>query len=139
MNRNYSPTGFYRVNYNSASWSRIINALNSDKYQIIHVLNRAALIDDLLNLARADLLDYSTALDGLRYLTRERDYLPFKAAFTALTYLDQRLSGENEYYKQFQVRQRIVRLILACKMQFLSYSQDARLVLPFANFPLDSQ
>lgn len=62
------------------------------------------MVDDLLNLARADLLDYQTALDGLRYLMRERDYLPFKAAFSGLTYLDQRLSGENEYYKQFKVR-----------------------------------
>ncbi|KAF3426305.1 LOW QUALITY PROTEIN: hypothetical protein E2986_13349 [Frieseomelitta varia] len=99
---NVQSAGFYRVNYDIASWRRIFNTLNSDKYQSIHVLNRAALVDDLLNLARADLLDYSTALDGLRYLTRERDYLPFKAAFSALTYLDQRLSGENEYYKQFK-------------------------------------
>ena len=95
------------MNYDSASWYRIIDALNSDKYQNIHVLNRAALVDDLLNLARADLLDYQTAFDGLRYLTREKSYLPFKAAFSALTYLDQRLSGENENYKQFKVRQRI--------------------------------
>ncbi|CAD1472151.1 unnamed protein product, partial [Heterotrigona itama] len=101
-NRNYFSTGFYRVNYDKASWYRIIDALNSDEYEKINVLNRAALIDDLLNLARADLLDYQTAFDGLRYLTREKDYLPFKAAFSALTYLDQRLSGQNEYYKQFK-------------------------------------
>lgn len=99
---NVQSAGFYRVNYDKASWRRIIDALNSDEYESIHVLNRAALVDDLLNLARADLLNYQTALDGLRYLTRERNYLPFKAAFSALTYLDQRLSGENEYYKQFK-------------------------------------
>lgn len=96
--------GFYRVNYDAASWNRIINTLNSKNYEDIHVVNRAALIDDLLNLARSELLSYKTALDGLRYLTQEKHYLPFKAAFSGLTYLDQRLSGNNEYYTQFKVR-----------------------------------
>ncbi|XP_017892658.2 putative aminopeptidase-2 [Ceratina calcarata] len=99
---NVQSSGFYRVNYDNASWYRIINALNSDEYQKIHVLNRAALVDDLFNLARADLLSYVTALDGVKYLTLETNYLPFKAAFSALTYLDQRFSGNEEYYQHLK-------------------------------------
>ncbi|XP_050580172.1 putative aminopeptidase-2 isoform X1 [Bombus affinis] len=99
---NVQSAGFYRVNYDNASWYRIIDVLNSKNYQNIHVLNRAALVDDLLNLARAGLLNYRTTLDGLQYIRRERNYLPFKAAFSGITYLDQRLSGDNEYYKHFK-------------------------------------
>ncbi|XP_076637043.1 uncharacterized protein LOC143349583 [Colletes latitarsis] len=99
---NVQSTGFYRVNYDSDSWYRIIDVLNSENYQQIHVLNRAALIDDLLNLARAGLLDYATALNGVRYMKRETDYLPFKSAFTGFNYLDQRLSGNDEHYKFFK-------------------------------------
>lgn len=76
------------MTYDSASWYRIIDALDSPKYQEIHVLNRAALVDDLLNLARAGIVVYETALDGLKYLTQEKDYLPFKSAFSSLVYLD---------------------------------------------------
>lgn len=96
--------GFYRVNYDNASWYRIIDVLNSGNYETIHVLNRAALVDDLLNLARADLLNYKTALNGLQYIRRETKYLPFKSALSGLTYLDQRFCGHAEYYAHFKVR-----------------------------------
>ncbi|XP_076675141.1 uncharacterized protein LOC143372620 isoform X2 [Andrena cerasifolii] len=99
---NVQSAGFYRVNYDNASWYRIIDVLNSENYEDIHVLNRAALVDDLLNLARAGLLNYETALDGLQYIRRETKYLPFKSALSGLTYLDQRFRGHDEYYAVFQ-------------------------------------
>ncbi|XP_043263410.1 putative aminopeptidase-2 [Colletes gigas] len=99
---NVQSTGFYRVNYDNNSWYRIIDVLNSEDYQQIHVLNRAALVDDLLNLARAGLLDYATALNGVRYIKKETNYLPFKSAFTGLNYLDQRFSGNDEHYQLFK-------------------------------------
>lgn len=92
------------MNYDNASWYRIFETLNSKNYADIHVLNRAALVDDSLNLARAGMLSYDTAFDCLRYLKLETNYLPFKSAFSGLSYLDQRLSGHAEYYKQFKVR-----------------------------------
>ncbi|XP_017792513.1 PREDICTED: uncharacterized protein LOC108574433 [Habropoda laboriosa] len=99
---NVQSAGFYRVNYDNASWYRIFDALNTQKHEGIHVLNRAALVDDLLNLARADLLNYKTTLDGLKYLVQEKNYLPFKAAFSGFTYLDQRLSADDETYDLFK-------------------------------------
>lgn len=89
--------GFYRVNYNSKGWRRIFDVLHSDKYYDIHVLNRAALVDDLLNLGRTGYQKYDTVLDGITYLKRERNYLPFKAALNGLSYLDKRFRGYKEY------------------------------------------
>ncbi|XP_014606106.1 PREDICTED: uncharacterized protein LOC106787883 [Polistes canadensis] len=100
---NVQQTGFYRVNYDNASWYRIIDALNSNNFTKIHEYNRAGIIDDLLNLARAGLLDYRIALDGLQYLREEKNYLPFKAAFRGLDYLTQRFSGDEANYVLYKV------------------------------------
>ncbi|XP_076292003.1 uncharacterized protein LOC143214621 isoform X2 [Lasioglossum baleicum] len=100
---NVQSAGFYRANYDNASWYRIIDVLNSKDYRNISDVNRAAIVDDSLNLARAGLLEYKTALDGLKYLTQETNYLPFKSAFSGLTYLDRRFSGHQEYYEEFKV------------------------------------
>lgn len=93
------------MNYDNESWYRIIKVLNSKNYADIHVLNRAAIVDDLLNLARTGFIPYRTAFDGLQYLKQENNYLPFKAAFSGLTYLDQRFSGLDQYHKHLKVRQ----------------------------------
>ncbi|EFN87053.1 Aminopeptidase N [Harpegnathos saltator] len=100
---NIQSSGFYRVNYNRNGWQRIFDALHSDKFDDIHVLNRAALVDDLLNLGRAGYQDYETVLDGITYLKRETDYLPFKAALNSLSYLDARFRGYEEHslFKQY--------------------------------------
>ncbi|XP_033211856.1 aminopeptidase Ey-like [Belonocnema kinseyi] len=94
---NIQAAGFYRVNYDTDSWLRIISTLNSASVKKIHVINRATIIDDLLNLARANLLDYSIALEGLQYLKNETSFLPFKTAFTNLDYLIRRFSGQEGF------------------------------------------
>lgn len=68
---NVQSAGFYRVNYDNESWYRIIKVLNSKNYADIHVLNRAAIVDDLLNLARTGFLPYPTAFDGLNILNEK--------------------------------------------------------------------
>ncbi|XP_076764228.1 putative aminopeptidase-2 [Xylocopa sonorina] len=120
---NIQSSGFYRVNYDNASWYRIFETLNSDNYKDVHVLNRAALVDDLLNLARAGLLSYETTLDGLLYLMREDNYLPFKSLFSGLTYLDQRLSGNDEYYKEFK---KFVLILIDNIYQKIGYTDNSR-------------
>lgn len=99
---NVQSAGFYRVNYDNASWNRIIEVLNSKDYRNISDVNRAAIVDDLMNLARAGLLEYKTTLDGLKYLEQETNYLPFKSAFASLTYLDRCFSGHQQYYEEFK-------------------------------------
>nr|CAD7397317.1 unnamed protein product [Timema poppensis] len=93
---------FYRVNYDYTNWNMIISHLNSDQFTDIYVLNRAQILDDSLNLARAGILDYTTALNITKYLSREDDYIPWYSAFTAFSFLDARLIGVEEEYQFFK-------------------------------------
>lgn len=87
----FSLKGYYRVNYDKTNWQLIIKQLNKNSFGNISTINRAQLIDDALNLARAGRLDYATALSVTSYLAHETEYLPWKAAFTAMHYLDSML------------------------------------------------
>lgn len=86
--------GYYRVNYNEHNWNAIINVLNGNTFHIVHVLNRAQLLDDSFNLAKAGYLDFSIALNLLtKYLHREYELMPITDGFRTieflLTYLDE--------------------------------------------------
>ncbi|XP_076764198.1 suppressor of ER stress-induced death [Xylocopa sonorina] len=96
---NIQETGYYRVNYDKMNWQMIIKQLNKESFKDISTINRAQLIDDALNLARAGRLDYATALDVTSYLAHETEYLPWKAALTAMHYLDDMLIKMPSYDK----------------------------------------
>ncbi|XP_012524023.2 uncharacterized protein LOC105829586 [Monomorium pharaonis] len=93
---NVQSSGFYRVNYDTLGWQKIISLLKSKKMEDVHVLNRAGIVDDLLNLGRAGYLSYNIVLEGLLYLQKETNYLPLKAALNGLEYLNKRFSGHTE-------------------------------------------
>lgn len=80
----------------------IIKQLNGENYKDIPTINRGQLIDDALNLARAGRLDYNTALDITSYLAQETEYVPWKSALTAISYLDNMLS-KYQGYDRFRV------------------------------------
>lgn len=90
---NKQQLGYYRVNYDTRNWNALVNVLNSDDYQQIHVLNRAQLIDDSLNFAADGYLDYQTAFKLLTYLNRETDYIPWRAAANNLEKIEAILKG----------------------------------------------
>jgi aminopeptidase N len=96
--------GFYRVNYDEKNWYLLIKYLESEDYEKIHAVNRAQLLDDALNLARAGILKYSTALELTRYLEKEVDYIPWYSALNAFSFLNIRLTG-TEIYPLFKVKQ----------------------------------
>ncbi|KAK7075272.1 hypothetical protein SK128_014552 [Halocaridina rubra] len=83
---NLQMTGYYRVNYDDYNWSLLAYQLQQD-HEVIHVTNRAQIIDDALNLARAGLLSYNFAMNITRYLASERSYVAWKAAFLNLNFL----------------------------------------------------
>lgn len=99
---NKQQTGYYRVNYDRKGWNLIIRELVNGDHTKIHRTNRAQLVDDVLTLARADQLGYDVAFDLLRYLSKERDYLPWAAADSGFTYLNTMLAG-TDYHDQFLV------------------------------------
>jgi aminopeptidase N len=78
---NKQQFGYYRVNYDENNWRALTNALNSDDYEKIHVLNRVQLIDDSMALAIGGYNNFDIAYDILKYLTRENDFFPFYAAY----------------------------------------------------------
>lgn len=96
---NIQETGYYRVNYDVKNWGMIISHLrNPAKYHEIGASNRAQLIDDALNLARAGYLNYSIALDVTRYLKHETDYVPWVSSIHALNFIDLMLIKNGDYY-----------------------------------------
>jgi hypothetical protein len=92
---NPKQTNYYRVNYDAENWKNIKEALHKDNHDNIHVMNRAQIVDDLFNLARAGIVEYKTAVDIIRYIKNEKHYIPWLSAFShGLTYLSQRVEGE---------------------------------------------
>jgi len=84
---NVKQTGFYRVNYDVTNWGRLATQLEV-AHGDIHRMNRAQLLDDGFNLARAGRLDYTTALALTDYLSQELDYIPWTAALNGFAYIE---------------------------------------------------
>ncbi|KAK2918320.1 aminopeptidase Ey [Channa argus] len=82
---NVNLTGYYRVNYDLGNWERLLSQLNSE-HQVIPVINRAQLVDDAFNLARAQLVSTTLALRTTSYLLRETEYIPWQTALDNLHY-----------------------------------------------------
>lgn len=89
-------SGYYRVNYDKKYWMHLFDYLKTNNnINTIHKINCAALIDDLMNLARADYIDYKTVISALMYLKQERDYIPWRAFYNNLPYLNNRFRGRS--------------------------------------------
>jgi aminopeptidase N len=65
-------------------------------------VNRAQLLDDSLNLARAGKLEYPLALQVTLYLQHDHDYIPWAAALNAFSFLDRRLTND-QGHEDFKV------------------------------------
>ncbi|XP_069972068.1 aminopeptidase N-like [Penaeus vannamei] len=84
---NLQQTGYFRVNYDAGNWELLTKQL-ADAHEVIHVTNRAQVMDDALNLARAGQLPYETALGLTSYLAKEKEYTPWEAAMSSLSYVE---------------------------------------------------
>ena len=93
---NVQQTGFYRVNYDDNNWSLIASRLATAPSSI-HRVNRAQLLDDAFNLARAGRLDYTIALSLTEYLTHEDDYIPWSTTFRSLGYISSMMKRSAGY------------------------------------------
>ncbi|KAK5873553.1 hypothetical protein PBY51_018587 [Eleginops maclovinus] len=82
---NIDMKGFYRVNYDSQNWERLLAKLSS-KHQDIPVINRAQIIDDAFNLARAQVVNTTLALRTTMFLDKEVEYMPWETARRSLNY-----------------------------------------------------
>lgn len=83
---NTNVSGYYRVNYDPENWERLLKQLNSN-HQVIPLINRAQILDDAFNLARASIINITLALRTTKYLSLEREYIPWEAALRSLNSL----------------------------------------------------
>lgn len=94
------------MNYDASNWALLIKQLKKTPNDI-NVLNRAQLIDDSFNLARADMLHYRVPLDLATYLNVEEDPLPWYSAMNSYSYLLERMRRNETEYSYFRVRRNI--------------------------------
>ncbi|XP_053364696.1 thyrotropin-releasing hormone-degrading ectoenzyme-like [Clarias gariepinus] len=93
---NVNQTGYFRVNYDLHNWRLLIQQLMINP-TIISVGNRAGLMDDVFNLARAGYLPQNLPLQIICYLSKEDEFLPWHAASRALYQLDKLLDRTEDY------------------------------------------
>lgn len=99
---NMKQMGYYRVNYDAENWKNIRNGLYAAGHDQIHVLNRAQIVDDLFQLARAGTVEYKDAIDIIRYIRNEADYFPWLTAINhGLTHLSQRVKLDERQQELF--------------------------------------
>ncbi|KAM3967179.1 membrane alanyl aminopeptidase-like [Aphomia sociella] len=89
---NKQQTGFYRINYDDYTWDLIALALRNNR-NVIHEYNRAQIVNDVFQYARAGIMTYSRALNILSFLQNETAYTPWVAAITAFNWLRNRLAS----------------------------------------------
>lgn len=89
--------GFYRVNYEVETWDWIAETLSSNHTNFSSA-DRSSFIDDAFALARAQLLDYKTALNLTRYLKSEEDFLPWERVISAVSYIISMFEDDRELY-----------------------------------------
>jgi aminopeptidase N len=103
---NIEQMGYYRVNYDADNWGKITTQLNN-QHQEINVKNRAQILDDAFNLARADLLHYKTAFKLTKYMENENEYTPWDAAMNGLAFVRNILSQTSSYGKYMKYMKKI--------------------------------
>ena len=78
--------GYYRVNYDRHNWENIARCLDTDREKF-HETNRAQIIDDAFNLARAGMVGYDLVFELLRSMKEEKSFIVWKAARRGFRYI----------------------------------------------------
>nr|XP_012234879.1 PREDICTED: aminopeptidase N-like [Linepithema humile] len=84
---NLQKIGYYRVNYDTENWRKLVQYMNSTKYINIHVLNRAQIIDDAFHFFIHKQIDYVTFWNISAFLSRETNYVVWYSMFKAFEHM----------------------------------------------------
>ncbi|XP_077296647.1 uncharacterized protein LOC143918582 [Arctopsyche grandis] len=100
---NKQETGYYRVTYDNKNWKLLASALKAQNFSGIHLLNRAQLIDDSLELARTLRLNYATTFDLLFHLKEEVDFIPWLTVLPGINTLNLVMPAATNFnkYREF--------------------------------------
>lgn len=117
---NAGQNGFYRVNYLADHWKALGTALSNDHtvystqfttfsnpsiwvsiyvylFQVLTAADRWGVVDDVFSLAAAGSLSYSTALDTVKYIKKDRHPVPWVSALDKLASISNLLYSTNLY------------------------------------------
>lgn len=99
---NIGQTGFYRVNYEEKNWDMLAEQLKNN-YKVFNATDRAGLIDDSFNLARANLLNHTKPLSISSYLDKEEDYVPMLSALRKFSHILEIVPSTRPAHKYLQM------------------------------------
>lgn len=97
---NKDQIGYYRVNYEKSMWENINQALIAN-IDVMSVVDRAHLLNDVFSLAQAQEIEYSTALKLTEFLKNESSFVPWDVASTKLKNI-RNLLYNTEFYEEFK-------------------------------------
>ncbi|KAG5671182.1 hypothetical protein PVAND_001393 [Polypedilum vanderplanki] len=97
---NKDQIGYYRVNYDKSMWESLNEALKAD-INVMSVLDRAHLLNDVFSLAQGQKVDYATALKMTEFLQKETSFVPWDAVSTKLKNI-RNLLYNTEYFTEFK-------------------------------------
>lgn len=98
---NVKQTSFYRILYDEANYRLIAKQLNGEGFDVIHVMNRAHLLDDLLEFVKVGRMKVDILFEFLSYLKQETAYAPWVSGQRALIFLNRCLAG-NRYHLKYR-------------------------------------
>lgn len=97
---NKDQIGYYRVNYDKTMWETMNTALKAD-INVMSVLDRAHLLNDVFSLAQGQQIDYETALRMTEFLQGETSFIPWDVVSTKLKNI-RNLLYNTDIYKEFK-------------------------------------
>ncbi|XP_025270285.1 puromycin-sensitive aminopeptidase-like protein, partial [Camponotus floridanus] len=116
---NLQQIGYYRVNYDSSNWQKIVSYLKSGNYMKIHVLNRAQIIDDAYYFMMLNKHDIMMFLNIISYLSQETDFIPWYSMLEVLKLTEDIYKvPENEFLKSYIIK------ILDALIKNVGYEED---------------
>ncbi|XP_060524769.1 glutamyl aminopeptidase isoform X3 [Cylas formicarius] len=88
---NYDQIGYYRVNYDPATWQGLIEIYNQ-----LGLMDRTHLLEETFSIAEAGQLSYDVPLDLTKKLTQELGYAPWSVASSKLQDVLKYLKGSSQ-------------------------------------------
>lgn len=88
--------------YDNTNYLAIIKQLNDD-FNVIHVNNRAQIIEDAVQFAMVGLLDFSTLFSLTTYLVKETNVTPFFSLMDFMTFTELLMTGDQEAHTKLRV------------------------------------
>lgn len=93
---NYKQYGFYRVNYEKENWDELSKVLKTNR-ETLTSSDRASLIDDAFNLAKANQLHYEVPFNLSEYIVNETKYVPWGTFLSNIDSLNTLLNNQDSY------------------------------------------